>query len=104
MRRSKAAFASLGRQVSLFVAEPPHEGWPEAAAPPGTPVIEFYNFYLSPETHYCAFAAAGFAQPEKHFLRVSPEGLARSAEGWWDELIESKTVCYYRARPAGGAG
>ena len=50
-----------------------------------------------------AFAAAGFAAPVgRHFLAVSPEGLAKCPDGWWDYFLEPHggTLIYYLARPA----
>ena len=85
--------------VEVFVPEPPHAGWPRAAEadPPGTPVIDFYNFHLSRETHDRAFKAAGFREPvERHFLSISPEGIEKCGD-WFDDLVASRTVVYYRA-------
>ena len=85
--------------VELYQPEPPHADWPTPPAPPGTSLLSFFNFYLSQETHTRAFQRAGFEDAERHFISISPEGLALCPDGWWDELVASRTVVYYRAAP-----
>lgn len=65
-------------------------------APPGTPLLSFHNFYLSQPTHTACFLKAGFADPERHRLEISPEGLDRAPAGFWDGMLANGPV-YYRA-------
>jgi len=55
---------------------------------PDDTFVALDNYYLSPETYEQAFEEAGFIDFQWTAVSVSPEGVKKMGEGYWDHFIK----------------
>ena len=67
--------------------------------PDGTP-FELDNYFLPTEAYQSEFAAAGFPSFDWVMPKVSPEGSAAFAPGFWDAYLEAPPIVSFMARTA----